>query len=104
MQQAEGAQGNTPEMVEVAWFESPAEAQMAKGMLESAGIECELAGEHANQLIPSAFGARLQVDAKDEAAARRLLAEAGEVDGTSTSMEATEDEAGDAAGADPELN
>ena len=37
-------------MVEVARFESPVEAQIAKGMLESAGIECELTGENANQL------------------------------------------------------
>jgi len=68
-------------MVEVARFENPVEAQMAKGMLESAGIECELSGENANVLIQSAFESQLQVKAEDEAAARELLEQAGEKDG-----------------------
>jgi hypothetical protein len=60
-------------MVTVGGFESPIEAQMAKGMLESAGVECQLVGENANNLIQSAFGVRLQVLEEDEAAARELL-------------------------------
>jgi hypothetical protein len=64
-----------PGMVTVARFESPVEAQMAKGMLESFGVECFLVGENANNLIQSAFRARLQVREDDEAAARELLAE-----------------------------
>ena len=79
----ESAERNRNErMVAVARFESPVEAQIAKGMLESAGIECELTGEYANQLIQSAFRARLEVRAEDEAAARELLNQAGEGTGT----------------------
>jgi hypothetical protein len=66
-------------MVTVGRFESPLEAQMAKGMLESAGVECMLVGENANSLMQGAFGVRLQVKAEDEAASRELLAQpAGE--------------------------
>ena len=68
-------------MVTVARFENPVEAQMARGMLESAGIECELVGENANVLIQSAFEAQLEVSAEDEEAARQLLEQAGEKDG-----------------------
>ena len=48
-------------MVTVGRFESPVEAQMAKGLLESAGVECFLVGENANNLMQSAFRVRLQV-------------------------------------------
>ena len=46
---------------------------MAKGMLESSGVECFLVGENANNLIQAAFRVRLQVREEDEAAARELL-------------------------------
>ena len=68
-------------MVTVARFESPVEAQIAKGLLQSAGIESDLTGEYANQLIQSAFETQLQVRAHDEAEARELLAQAGEKTG-----------------------
>lgn len=61
-------------MVTVGRFESPVEAQMAKGMLESAGIECLLVGENVNNLLQAAFRVRLQVQAEDEAPALELLA------------------------------
>jgi hypothetical protein len=61
-------------LVTVARFESPVEAQIAKGMLESAGVECFLVGENVNNLLQAAFRVRLQVRAEDEAAARELLA------------------------------
>lgn len=61
-------------LVTVARFESPMEAQMAKGLLESSGVECFLVGENANNLIQSAFRVRLQVRLEDEATARELLA------------------------------
>jgi hypothetical protein len=61
-------------MVTVGRFESPVEAQMAKGMLESAGVECMLVGENVNSLLGAAFRVRLQVRTEDEAAARELLA------------------------------
>ena len=60
-------------MVNVARFESPVEAQMVKGLLESFGLECFLAGENANSLMQSAFRTRLQVRQPDEATARDLL-------------------------------
>ncbi len=59
--------------VTVARFLEPTSAQMAKAMLESAGIECFLQGENANSLLALAFRARLQVHKADEAAARELM-------------------------------
>jgi hypothetical protein len=64
--------------VTVGKFLAPVNAQMAKGMLESAGIECFLQGENANNLLAMAFRVRLQVHKKDEEAARQLLADAGD--------------------------
>jgi hypothetical protein len=61
----------------IARFESPMEAQMAKGLLESSGVECFLVGENANNLIQAAFRVRLQVRLEDETAARELLADPG---------------------------
>ncbi len=61
-------------MVSVAKFRGPTEAQFAKGMLESNGIECVMAGENANALYPGALRVSLQVQAADEAEARALLA------------------------------
>ncbi len=61
------------EYVTVGKFMEPVDAQMAKGLLESAGIECFLQGENANNLIAMAFRVRLQVHQKDEAAAREML-------------------------------
>ena len=61
-------------MVTVARFESPVEAQIAKGALESAGVECLLVGENANNLLQAAFRVRIQVRAEDEEAAREVLA------------------------------
>ncbi len=56
----------------------PVRVQMAKGALESAGIECFVQGENANAMLAFAFRARLMVRAEDEAAAREVL---GGVDG-----------------------
>lgn len=63
------------EYVTVAEFIEPVFAQMAKGALESAGIECFLEGEHANSMIGAAFWAQLQVHRQDEDAARLILDE-----------------------------
>jgi len=65
-------------LVTVARFEDPVEAQMARGMLESAGVECFLVGENVNNLLGAAFRVRLQVRVEDEGAARELLALAQE--------------------------
>jgi len=64
------------ELVSVAGFQDPSEAQMAKGMLESAGIECLLQGENANDLFPGALRVSVQVRESDETAAQALLADA----------------------------
>jgi hypothetical protein len=62
------------EYVTVAEFIEPVYAQMAKGALESAGIECFLQGEHINNLQMGAiFSAALQVHRQDEEAAREIL-------------------------------
>jgi Putative prokaryotic signal transducing protein len=83
------AEPGAPEgVVSVGSFESPLEAQMAKGMLESAGVESFLVGQNANELLQAAFPVWLQVRAEDEAAARELLAQ--------TSVEQAEDAAGEA--------
>jgi hypothetical protein len=62
-------------MVTVGRFESPVEAQMARGMLESAGVECLLVGENSNNLLQAAFRVRLQVREEDEAVARELMSQ-----------------------------
>jgi hypothetical protein len=54
-------------------YQDPIEAQMAKGVLESASLECFLHGENANNLLAPAFRVRLMVHKKDEEAARKLL-------------------------------
>lgn len=71
---------NPDRMVMVGRFLDSAEAQMARGMLESSGIECFLQGENANALVPLAFRVRLEVRAADEAEARALLAEVAHED------------------------
>jgi hypothetical protein len=73
------------DMVTIARFEDHLEAEVARGVLEAAGIPCFLHGENANNLIPAAFGVRLQVAPGDEADARTVLetdAAPGEVPGT----------------------
>ena len=69
-------QGNTDqqdELVTIATFPEPMEANMARSALEAAGIPVFVVGETANSLIPVAFESQLQVQVKDEAAARSLL-------------------------------
>jgi hypothetical protein len=64
--------------VTVGKFLEPVAGQMAKGLLESAGIECFLQGENANSLLAMAFRTRLLVHPRDEATARELLGSAGD--------------------------
>jgi hypothetical protein len=61
------------ELVTIATFPEPMEANMARSALEAAGIPVFLVGETANSMIPVAFSSQLQVRATDEAAARGLL-------------------------------
>ncbi len=61
------------ELVTVATFQEPMEANMARSALESAGIEVFVRGEVANSLIPVAFESQVQVKAADQAEALKLL-------------------------------
>ena len=61
------------EFITVGKFMEPTAAQIAKGMLEAAGIECLLQGENANNMLALAFRARLKVRQRDEEAALDLL-------------------------------
>ncbi len=63
------------EFVTVGKFLEPTAAQIAKGLLEAAGIECFLQGENANNMLALAFRARLKVRQRDEEAALHLLME-----------------------------
>ena len=76
------AEPTPPEgLVTVGRFIDPIEAQMAKGMLEAAGVETFMVGENLNNLMPVAFRVRLQVRSEDEAGARELLDSAGDDNG-----------------------
>jgi hypothetical protein len=68
-----GFEFDPEQFVMIARYLVPMEAQMAKGVLESASLECFLHGENANNLLAPAFRARLMVHKKDEEAARKLL-------------------------------
>jgi hypothetical protein len=63
-------------LVTVATFPEPAEANMARSVLEAAGIPVFLSGENANSLLPVAFESQLLVRAEDESAALALLSSA----------------------------
>ncbi len=68
-------------LVEVGRFLDPAEAHMARGLLESAGIECFLQGEDANAIVPMAFRTALRVRAEDAEAAQGLIGSAERAEG-----------------------
>jgi hypothetical protein len=69
----EGSVDPQDELVTIATFPEPMEANMARSALEAAGIPVFIVGETANSMIPVAFESQLQVQMKDEAAARGLL-------------------------------
>lgn len=60
-------------LVTIATFPEPMEANLARTVLEGAGIAVFLSGEVANSLVPVAFASQLQVRPEDEIAARALL-------------------------------
>ena len=67
------------ELVTVAQFRETAEAELAKGRLDSAGIESFLAGENTAMLYGTGLdGLLLQVKPEDEVDARSLLADPGD--------------------------
>ncbi len=67
---------NSTDMVTLALFNDPAEAQMARGALEAAGIPCFMQGENANSLVPMAFRAKLLVRPQDKVEACAVLDQA----------------------------
>ena len=95
---AETQGGPIGKMVTVGTFPEPATANLARTALEGAGIPSFLQGENANNMIPMAFEASLQVRSEDEAAARDVLSSA---ELTPESLESVT--AAEAAGEDPSL-
>jgi hypothetical protein len=75
-----------PEIVTIASFTEPLEAEMAKLRLESAGIEVFLSGVNARIMEPGLGPLQLQVNADDEADAREILADPGAPDEGSAQM------------------
>ena len=67
-----------PELVTLAEFPEPMEAEMAKLRLESAGIDTFLSGENAAILAPGLGPLQLQVKPEDETDARAILEDTGE--------------------------
>ena len=65
-------------VITIANFTEPMEAEMAKLRLESAGIEVFLSGENARIMEPGLGPLQLQVSSEDEADARAILADPGE--------------------------
>ena len=78
------------ELVTIATFPEPMEANMARSALEAAGIPVFMVGETANSMIPVAFESQLQVQAKDEVAARGLLDEMNDAPASMESVTAAE--------------
>lgn len=66
-----------PDMVTIASYSEPLEAEMAKLRLESAGIEVFLSGENARIMEPGLGPLQMQVSAEDEEDARAILADPG---------------------------
>jgi Putative prokaryotic signal transducing protein len=65
------------DIVTVARFTEPLEAEMARLRLQSAGIETFLSGENGAILEPGLGPLQLQVNADDEADARAVLSDPG---------------------------
>jgi Putative prokaryotic signal transducing protein len=75
-----------PDLVTIAKFTEPLEAEMAKLRLESAGIEVFLSGENARIMEPGLGPLQLQVSADDESDARAILADPGAPAGENPQM------------------
>jgi hypothetical protein len=74
-------------MVTVERYTDMLQAELAKGRLESAGIDCFLSGENAGLLYGNGLDSvQLQVAAVDEDDARAILNDPGPADGEVTSV------------------
>lgn len=65
------------DVITVARFNEPLEAEMARLRLQSAGIETFLSGENGGILEPGLGPLQLQVSEEDEKDARAILADPG---------------------------
>lgn len=65
------------DIITVARFNEPLEAEMARLRLQSAGIETFLSGENGGMLEPGLGPLQLQVSSDDENDARAVLADPG---------------------------
>jgi len=68
-------------MIEIATFQNPLEAEMARGALRAQGIGAVLFDAAVSSTYGGALGlapARLMVEEREEAAARAFLASAGD--------------------------
>jgi hypothetical protein len=75
------------EMVTVERYTDMLQAELAKGRLESAGIDCFLAGENAGLLYGNGLDSvQLQVASADEDDARAILNDPGPADSEVTSV------------------
>ena len=72
------------EVVTVANFTEPMEAEMVRLRLESAGIETFLSGENARIMEPGLGPLQLQVKAEDASDARAILTDPGTITEPST--------------------
>jgi hypothetical protein len=81
-------------LVTLATFFDFSEVHFVQGLLESAGVECFLNGEHgarmAGMLAPITGGVRLQVREEDEARARLLLESVDELQDEGEALELDE--------------
>jgi hypothetical protein len=74
-------------MVTIERYTDMLQAELAKGRLESAGIDCFLAGENAGLLYGNGLDSvQLQVAAEDEDDARAILNDPGPADSEVTSV------------------
>lgn len=62
------------ELVSVSTFRSTADAQLAKGVLDDAGIDCMIRSDNAGGMYPSLAGVELLVRSEDLERATELLA------------------------------
>jgi hypothetical protein len=83
------------EYVTVREFFESGEALVAKGALESAGVECFVVNENFSRMYGGALSVLLQVHRKDEEAAMQIL---GSADGEPDTEELTADEGTDGEG------
>lgn len=64
---------NSPDLLAVSTFRSVADAQIAKGILDEAGIESMIRSDNGGGMFPAIAGAELLVRAEDVERAAELL-------------------------------